>query len=232
MSLGDIMKKRFGIEVETKQDENSEALEEYWRKIKDYEKREPVRPSAGTIYNNLTSFSPDFIIDEDNEYFVKQLCLYLANDDRFIETKIVNKASLKKGLLILGQCGRGKSYVMYTLYKMFQKVKGFSFGFMSTNHIVNQFNNFGDIGIEKYKRNEWYFDDLGTEEVGSHYGKTDVMKSLIELRYDRYIREGMKTHISSNMLPSDIKERYGERIDSRIKEMFNIIVIGGNDRRE
>lgn len=232
-SLGDLMRKQHGIDAKNVKNETKEKeLAAYWKKVKEYDKKEPVRPKARTIFENLPVFQEGFKVDEFNSDFVSQLCHYFAKDENFKNFKTLNRADLNKGVLLVGNCGLGKSYTIDAIYKMFQKVNGFSFGYVSSLYVVDKFNQSGDAGIMKYKEREWYFDDFGTEELGSHYGKNEVLKALLEHRYNKFVSEGLKTHMSTNLTPEMIKERYGERIYSRMQQMFNIIILTGKDRRK
>jgi len=234
-SLGDIVKEQHGIEVENPNfDKEAEArTAKYWKEIKEKKEVEYILPTAEVIYSYLGMFAPsDFKIDDTNREFIKQLCYYFAQDPEFLNYPANNEKDLNKGLLIIGDCGLGKSYVLNTIYRMFQKIKGYSFGFVSAITIVEGFNSLGDEGLIKYKEQVWCIDDIGTEDVGSHYGKNDVLKMLLEVRYNKFVYEDVKTHGSTNLLPQQLKDRYGERVYSRIQQMFNIIILEGKDRRK
>lgn len=233
--LGDSLREQHGITVD-KESDDSEANAKtvaYWKKIKEQEERESILPSAEVIYTHLDMFSADkFVIDDKNRELVKQLCYYFAQDEKFLEFPVFNEQSLSKGILLVGDCGLGKSYILNTIYRMFQKVRDHTFGFVSSITIVENYNSMGDEGIIKYKDREWCIDDIGTEDIGSHYGKNDVLKMLLEVRYNKFVYEDIKTHGSTNLLPKNIKERYGDRVYSRIQQMFNIIILDGEDRRK
>ena len=80
------------------------------------------------------------------------------------------------------------------------------------------------------------FDDLGDEEAKNNYGNyREVMKDVIETRYEHFIDYGLLTHFTTNLDMDDIEKRYGSRARSRIMQMCNIIDIGtsvtAKDRR-
>ena len=70
----------------------------------------------------------------------------------------------------------------------------------------------------------------------SFYGnKVNVIEEIILDRYDLFRKHHLITHITTNLDVEDIKEKYGERVLSRMYEMFNFIILGGDknatDRR-
>lgn len=75
------------------------------------------------------------------------------------------------------------------------------------------------------------FDDLGTEYNAKFYGnEANVMADIIHERYELFKTEGLITHFTTNLLRSEMKEKYGDRILSRLEEMCNFITLGnGND---
>lgn len=76
-------------------------------------------------------------------------------------------------------------------------------------------------------------DDIGTEigEV-SHFGtRVDVIKQLLYARYD-YLNRGIKTHATTNCSLNTLASVYGERLYSRMNEMFNFVKLTAEkDRR-
>ena len=75
-----------------------------------------------------------------------------------------------------------------------------------------------------------FIDDIGTEPVSLKiYG--NEFSPITELLYNRYDKQGW-TIITSNLSDSQIKERYGERIDDRLKEMFDRMHFQGKSYRK
>lgn len=78
------------------------------------------------------------------------------------------------------------------------------------------------------------FDNLGTEPAGQHYGvKTEVIAEILASRYDLFLSYHMITHLATNLSSGEIESRYGIRIRSRMREMFNLIAFdwGAGDKR-
>jgi len=77
-----------------------------------------------------------------------------------------------------------------------------------------------------------YLDDVGTEEpIVNHYGtKINWFKNFIEMYYLKN-KPFNKLIISTNNSFDEIESKYGFRVRSRIKDMFNIIDVQGKDMR-
>jgi hypothetical protein len=181
-----------------------------------------------------------FVIDDNNRDLVYKLALYFTNDPEFEKMGY----SLRKGNLIMGNVGTGKTELM----KFFQKNKKQCFSVKSCIDVAGDFSIYkNDIdaiystGIEKplhdptvffQKEIGYCFDDLGTEQVKNDYGnKKDVMVDIIMAIYNKknFPLFQMTTNLSSKQ---EIEERYGTRFNSRLREIFNVFVLKGNDRRK
>jgi hypothetical protein len=77
-------------------------------------------------------------------------------------------------------------------------------------------------------------DDMGqSERFANNYGnKIDVVIAFLQRRYYAYTDCFALTHCSTNLIPSEIESEYGEAINSRMREMFNIILFPGEDKRK
>ena len=68
------------------------------------------------------------------------------------------------------------------------------------------------------------FYDLGVENNLKYYGnECNVMAEILLLRYDLFISQSMLTHITTNLSSSEIESMYGNRVRSRMRQMFNLI---------
>ena len=86
--------------------------------------------------------------------------------------------------------------------------------------------------IHKYSKGRLYesdpkiycFDDLGLENNLKYYGnECNVMAEILLSRYDIFISKKNPTHITTNLSASEIETNYGNRVRSRMREMFNLI---------
>lgn len=199
--------------------------------------------------NELMNFCYDFYgerfdfrfeLDSFNKPLVDKLALYFTNNPEFE----IGGYSLKKGIFIMGNVGCGKTEIM----KFFQKNKKGCFAMKSVNDVASDFtiykNEIDDVystPIEKplndpdvfFQREIGYcFDDLGTEEIKNDYGnKKNVMADVLMAIYNK--KNFNKFHITTNLMSKgEIEAKYGTRVNSRLREMFNVFSLEGNDRRK
>lgn len=176
-----------------------------------------------------------FTIDNDNKKFLNQLCRYFSQDKAF---ETVHNGDLNKGMFIYGGHGTGKTSSLLIIQQISKKyaLKQLWFPIIETGDVVMKFNTEKnkDFIIKDYSTGNYMFDDLGAETSASNifiYGKEDIFIRILEARYVQYISKGTITHITSNLTLSEIKKRYGPRVEDRFIEMFNIIELGGDSRR-
>jgi len=55
-----------------------------------------------------------------------------------------------------------------------------------------------------------------------------VMGEILLSRYDLFISKGIPTHVTTNLSASEIEEKYGNRVRSRMREMFNLVAFDKN----
>ena len=78
-------------------------------------------------------------------------------------------------------------------------------------------------GGESYPK-IYCFDDLGVEQPLKHYGnQCNIMAEILLSRYDLFVHHGMLTHLTTNLSASEIEQAYGNRVRSRMREMFNLV---------
>src|SRR5690606_36659144 len=100
-----------------------------------------------------------------------------------------------------------------------------SYEVIPSRNIVFGFNNIGYTVIEQYGDRLFYcFDDLGVEPIGRHFGKDcKVMGEILLSRYDLFLKHQVKTHATTNLNADELEERYGNRVRSRMRQLFNLI---------
>ena len=149
--------------------------------------------------------------------------LYLTGDE-------LSLFNCKKGALIKGVVGSGKT-IMFKMAQRFPE-KNCRIKFINAHEVVSMFELNDEKGIEKYLSGEWVFDDLGTEQKANNYGKAiELFKVIIERRYDKWKFNGLRTHFTTNSSYDEIKEKYGDRVYDRIKEMTNQILYPSSESK-
>ena len=188
-----------------------------------------------------------FVVDDSNAMIYELLCYYFSNDKNFLavaEAMEVKNPSLEKGIFIAGNFGVGKTWLM----RLFMKNQRQVFLLRNAKDIADEFGTNGEDGLLEYVNkhknpsndSSVFFqpysglciDDLGTEDIKTHYGnKRNVIGDLLEKRYSRN-NTGVYLHATSNLDAEQLKDFYGGRVTSRIREVFNLIEMNGNDRRK
>lgn len=142
---------------------------------------------------------------------------------------MVSENKSKFGLMICGVCGNGKT----TMLRALQNVLGFidetmgrrDYGgglkIVDAKDVVaraahpERFSEIKDIPLLA-------IEDLGREpsEIQNYGNVISPMIDLLEHRYDKMLFTAMTT----NILPGQIAEQYGERIADRFREMVEVVV--------
>lgn len=194
----------------------------------------------------LPIFQGKFKIDEANENIFSALCYYFSDDKNFYtQTELlhVKNPSLSKGIMLAGNFGTGKTWMM----KLFSKNQRQVFHVKNAKDIANDYQGNGVESadfVNKFKNPEndkasffhpyagLCIDDIGTEDIKNNFGnKKNVIGDLIEQRYSTG-NTGVFFHATTNLNSDQLKSFYGERVVSRMKELFNFIEFPGNDRRK
>lgn len=168
---------------------------------------------------------------------IRDVKLYFLEHPDFESAKtVLNTPSLKKGLLIYGKHGVGKSLLLNTIQKMghymySQRINPFLyFSVRTAPWFIEQYQEAAKqpghtFKLEEYTKGKLYIDDLGMERPA--FGSQDIIGDLL---FDRH-RNQVKTYVTTNLTPSEIADRYGDRIGDRLPEMFNIIRWDGQSLR-
>ena len=111
----------------------------------------------------------DFEVDGDNKNFLGHFCRYWNRDPGF---ELLENISLRKGLLVFGSFGTGKTSSFRIIQEMSKQygLRELWFPIISTQEVVAKYNenkNKEEI-IEYYSKGTFLFDDLGSETVGNN----------------------------------------------------------------
>lgn len=194
-------------------------------------------------------FKYDWVIDENNSDSFDLMCNYFIGDeDGFLglaKKMEIENADIKKGILFCGNFGTGKTDLM----RLFTKNNRQTYYLRTTKKIAADFSNSDDKKIpaeylEPFKNaindassmfqliSGLCIDEIGAEQVKNNYGnKSNVIGDLIEERYHSGYT-GLLLHGTTNLSADELKEFYGERVTSRMRQIFNFIELPGTDRRK
>jgi len=165
-------------------------------------------------------FGKNFKIYEEDEVVLYKLCIYFIRDFEACEKLNIDP---NKGILLSGPVGCGKTSLMKLLRHIVPHHKPYEV--IPARNITFAFNNIGYKTIQEYGNSNFYcFDDLGVETTGRHFGKDcNVMGEILLSRYDLFLQRKIRTHATTNLNAQELEERYGNRVRSRMRQMFNLI---------
>ncbi len=178
-------------------------------------------------WSSQNNFGRKLIVNENTTYLIKVLCYFLSNDIRF-EKEL--GFSFSKGLLIRGISGLGKTHLVRCL----ENNELSPILVLSMIEITDEIKDQGQYELKLGNKKVVYLDDVGTEEATvNHFGtKISFFKNFIELVYLKNKENGFnKLMISTNNSFAEIEAKYGFRVRSRMKDMFNTIDVKGEDLR-
>ena len=176
-------------------------------------------------------FGEKFKIYKKDKDILLKLCSYFIKDKENCKKFDID---LDKGLLLTGPVGCGKTSLMKLLHFLVPHQR--KYVVMPCRNIVFAFNHLGYKTIEDYGESSFFcFDDMGVEPMGRHYGKDcNVIGEILLSRYDLFLETKLKTHATTNLNAEELEERYGNRVRSRMRELFNLIAFDKdvNDKRK
>jgi len=168
-----------------------------------------------------------FILNNSNRKLISTLCFFVSRDERF-QTEL--GYDFNKGLLIRGISGLGKTH----LVRCIEKNELNPIKILSMLEVADAIKQDGEFQVNMGENKILYLDDVGTEEATvNHYGtKINFFKNFIEMIYLRNAGTGFsKMMISTNNSFDEIENKYGFRVRSRMRDMFNVIEVRGEDMR-
>lgn len=186
------------------------------------------------VYLNVKGkllFGEKFKIYKKDKEILLKLCSYFIRDKENCRKFGID---VDKGILLSGPVGCGKTSLMKLLHFLVPHQR--KYVVMPCRNIVFAFNHLGYKTIEDYGESSFFcFDDMGVEPMGRHYGKDcNVMGEILLSRYDLFLKTNLKTHATTNLNAEELEDRYGNRVRSRMRELFNLIAfdkLAGDKRK-
>ena len=171
-------------------------------------------------YQGKHLFGKKFKLYEDDYSLIYKLANYFIQDIKICETL---ELDLKKGILLSGPIGCGKTSLMKLMRYLVPHRPQYEI--IPSRNVVFAFNHVGYKIIEDYGDKKSYcFDDLGVEPTGRHFAADcNVMGELLISRYELFQKTGLITHLTTNLAATEIEKRYGDRVRSRMRELFNLV---------
>lgn len=175
-------------------------------------------------------YGEKFSLWKEDMELLRKILIYFFADQELAKT---NNIDLKKGVMLAGPIGSGKTSIMAVI-RYFQGAQQRHL-LKPCRDIVLEFLCTGFETINKYSKSfqkvegtllpmAYCFDDLGIENKSTYYGnECDVMKEIILSRYDLFESIGMKTHFTTNLNADELEVRYGENVMSRLQAMTNFM---------
>lgn len=146
----------------------------------------------------------------------------------------------KVALLISGKCGNGKTTLARAIMGLVNYTDPrnsygdrISMYMVNAKDVVEQSKGHDEKQRQLYKNHcttdMLAIDDLGTEptEVLQFGNISNPITDLLSIRYDKQLF----TVITTNLTPEQLKEKYGERVYDRLKEMACVLAFKNNSFR-
>ena len=183
-------------------------------------------------------FGAHFTIAPDDLNLIYKLLVYAIGDKENAQRHGID---LWKGLLLCGPIGCGKTSLLKLMSYFCPRETQFLV--KPTREISFEFEKDGYPVINLYSKGSYFkiagmpvpkvycFDDLGLEQTPKYYGnECNVMAEILLARYDLFVTKHMLTHITTNLSASELEAIYGNRIRSRMREMFNLVAFDRTTR--
>lgn len=191
-------------------------LEDTWTAIRMYQLMS---------WTSQNVYRKKLVVNENTKKLITAICYFVSRDKRF-ESEL--KYDLNKGLLIRGATGLGKTYVVQCIQD-----NGLNpILILSMLAITETIHQEGEFKIEMGDKKVVYMDDVGTEEPLVKFFGTNItfFKNFIETTYLRR-KPFNSLIISTNENFKGLEALYGFRVVSRMREMFNVCDVFGEDMR-
>lgn len=188
--------------------------------------------------------NPEFFLDVNDRRIFEQLFHYFTNCKEYFKPDEIN---FQKGLLIVGKNGVGKSTILKMFSEFFYEQKS---RFYHLSNLAKEVDKNGIRCINQINfKYDFCLDDIGSEKKSMFFGNRfeifeDILKEFervnfpsfrpdqsLCLSFEKIVPHGKRKnairpariYATTNLTLDEIRERYGNRIHSRIAAFFNII---------
>lgn len=195
------------------------------------------------LIKSFNYVSPGFVIDDRNKRLIAEIYTWVWARLGRMES---GKLDPNKGLLLWGEIGTGKTTIIKGLQRYLAMINQLCYGsnnrsmcieIKSAAEISLHYASEGMKALERWTERKQAghlaIDEIGREEISTHFGTTcNTIQTLLQLRYEQ--RHSILTlgTTNINMISDEFANRYGSYIQDRVKEMFNVIRVGGDSRRK
>ena len=198
-----------------------------------------------------TMFKREFQMTKESKELLYTILCYFFKDEHFFNSPLLiilqgTTPSLDKGLLIMGNCGTGKTSILLALEQVFKKYVTYNyrthFKSMTAYEVVIEYGKLKSPEEREdfYRKHQGGFrlyDDVKSEDDASNFGKINLFAKILFLRNSK----GSKTILTCNYdsaFPNDFEKgidqfgiRYDEKIYDRLHSDFNFIEARGKSLR-
>lgn len=195
------------------------------------------------LIQSLNYVSPGFVIDSRNVKLISEIYNWVWT---WLGRKEAGRFDPRKGILLWGDIGTGKTTIIKGLQRYLAVINQLCYGsnnrsicieIKSAAEISLRYASEGMRALERWTERDQIghlaIDEIGREEISTHFGTTcNTIQTLLQLRYEQ--RHSVLTLGTTNidMTTDEFTKRYGSYIQDRVKEMFNVIRVGGDSRRK
>jgi DNA replication protein DnaC len=172
-------------------------------------------------YRGNQKFGNHFRLYKEDLTIISKLLIYFTKTEKLYREYGLDP---NKGILLAGPIGCGKTSLMSLMNDFTFDVNHFFI--RSTRSIASEFHTEGYQTIHKFSNNQkiYCFDDLGVEQNMKYFGnECNTIAEILLNRYELMVSQGYVTHATTNLSASALEAIYGNRLRSRMREMFNLI---------
>ena len=179
-------------------------------------------------------YGEKFRISEEDFEIIFKLIVYFVGDKLNAEKVGIE---LQKGILLTGPIGCGKTSLMNLMRfvpplernHIMKACRDVSFEFIQEGYEVIW--RYSRLSFNNSHPKIYCFDDQGNEQALKYFGnECNVMGEVLLSRYEYFTSQKMITHLTTNLSASELESIYGNRVRSRLRQMFNLLVMNNSSK--